>query len=170
MVSRKTLDGAPARGQWLDEQRPMLALGMDKRRKVMGAEHVARSLASADGNSLQQKLQQCVIELAWGGVWGRPGLDLKSRSLATLSVLLALGHLEEFTLHLRGALRNGWTPDELAEAIIQIACYAGWPAAVRGFRVAGDVFEQSATASGSTRGDKKVAKSRAERTVTHRRK
>lgn len=68
----------------------------------------------------------------------------------TLSVLLALGHYEEFKLHLAGALRNGWTHDELTEAIIHIACYAGWPAAVQGFRAAADVFGQPPDTDGPT--------------------
>ena len=78
-------------------------------------------------------------------MWGRPGLDHKSRSLITVSVTLAHGDMDEFELHLRGALRNGWAPDELAEAIIHIGCYAGWPAAVKGFRAAATILSEART-------------------------
>ncbi len=125
---------------WMPKDDPLIALGNVQRTKVLGPEHVERSLAAADKSPLKRRLQECVTGLAWGAIWGRPGLDLKSRSLVTFSVLLAQGRLEELALHLRGALRNGWTEEEICEAILQIACYSGWPAAIQGFRVAEEVF------------------------------
>jgi 4-carboxymuconolactone decarboxylase len=128
---------------WMDEGDPLFSAGLATRRKVMGEEHVDLSIDSANMNPFQQMLQDSVTRLAWGGVWGRSALDMKSRSLVTLGVLLALGRGEEFVLHIRGALRNGWSPTELAEAIVHIGCYAGWPAAVQGFRLAEGILSEA---------------------------
>lgn len=140
MAARKSSAGPRPKRAWLREDEPEIALGLANRRKVMGPAHVERSLSAADDDPLRQELEHCVTGLAWGAVWGRPGLDTKSRCLITLSVLLAQGRHDEVKLHLAGALRNGWTRDELVEAIIHVACYAGWPAAVQGFRAAEEVF------------------------------
>jgi 4-carboxymuconolactone decarboxylase len=131
---------------WLDESDPLVAAGMRNRRKVMGEEHVERSLTAADESPIKQRLQDVVTRLAWGGVWDRSGLDMKSRSLVTMSVLLAMGRGDEFVLHVRGALRNGWTPTELSEAIIHIGCYAGWPSAVQGLKLTEAVLSEAQVA------------------------
>jgi 4-carboxymuconolactone decarboxylase len=82
-----------------------------------------------------------LTEDAWGGVWARPGISLKLRSLITVVILAVMGKSDEMEGHLVGALRNGWTPEELREVFIHVSRYAGYPAAVGAFRVAGRVFD-----------------------------
>jgi 4-carboxymuconolactone decarboxylase len=82
--------------------------------------------------------------LAWGAVWGRPGLDVKSRSLVTVSILIALGRTTELAVHINGALNNGWTKAELQEILIHSSAYCGWPAALEASRVAKEVLDQRA--------------------------
>lgn len=111
------------------------------RRAVLGDDYVDRSVRRADERPFFKPLNESVTALAWGQIWDRPGLDRKHRSLITVSILLALGRRHELELHLRGALRNGWTAAELQEVILHAGCYAGWPAAVEGYRVAADIVE-----------------------------
>ena len=115
--------------------------GMATRRKVLGDEYVDAALANAD--EFSRDLQRMITEFAWGGVWSRDGLSLKQRSLNNLGMLAALNRPHELEIHLRGALNNGCTPDEIRETFLQVAIYAGFPAAVDAFRVARRVLSES---------------------------
>jgi 4-carboxymuconolactone decarboxylase len=112
--------------------------GLGVRRAVLGDEYVDRALARQD--DFTAPFQDFITRYAWGEVWGRPGLDRRTRSCITVALLAALGHEAELAIHLRGARRNGVTVDELREVLLQTAIYAGVPAANRAFRVAGDVL------------------------------
>jgi len=116
--------------------------GMEVRREVLGAEHVDR--ATANASELTTEFQQLITEYAWGTVWTRPGLDRRSRSMITLTALIALGHDEELALHLRAARTNGLTVDEIKEVLLQTAIYCGVPAANTAFRIAQQVLEEAA--------------------------
>ncbi len=110
------------------------------RRKVMGDEYVQRSWDQAD--ETMQFFLQNATELAWGNFWTRPGLDLRTRSAVTLSVLAALGRVNEIRGHVRGALNNGLTPEEIRELFLHVACYAGFPAGLEAAKVAGEVLKE----------------------------
>jgi 4-carboxymuconolactone decarboxylase len=111
---------------------------MEIRRRVLGDEHVDRATDAV--TDLDEDFQRWITEAAWGGVWARPGLDLKTRSLLTIAILGALNH-EELELHLRAARNTGVTPGEVSEALLHVAVYAGVPAANRAFKVAKAVYE-----------------------------
>ena len=110
------------------------------RREVLGDEHVDRAAAAA--SELTREFQDLITRYAWGEIWGRPGLDRRSRSLITLTALVALGHHEELALHIRGARRNGLSQDEIKEVLLQTAIYCGVPAANTAFRVARHVLDE----------------------------
>ncbi len=114
--------------------------GMKLRREVMGDAHVDRSLAAAD--ELTRPLQDLVIEIGWGEIWARPGLEKRDRSLINIAMLTALNRSTELENHLRGALNNGVTPDEIVEVILQTAVYCGMPAAIDSMRKVKAVFEE----------------------------
>jgi 4-carboxymuconolactone decarboxylase len=114
--------------------------GLTIRKEVLGAEHVERALAGADDFS--RPYQELITEYCWGAVWGRPGLSRKTRSLLNLAMLTALGREEEFKLHVRAALRNGVTREDIREVLLQTAIYCGVPAANSAFRQAREVFAQ----------------------------
>ena len=114
--------------------------GMAIRREVLGAEHVDRSMQSADDFNLP--FQELIIEYAWGAVWGRPGLERKTRSMLNLAMLTALNRPHELELHVRGALTNGVTRDEMREIFMHASVYCGVPAALDAFRVARKVFAE----------------------------
>ena len=114
--------------------------GIKIRREVLGDDYVDRALASVD--DFTREFQTMVTEIAWGGIWGRPGLSRKQRSLNNLCMLAALNRPEEFELHFRGALTNGCTLDELKETLLQIAVYCGMPAGVGAFRIARKVLDE----------------------------
>ena len=116
------------------------AAGMQVRRAVLGDAHVDRAARAAD--DLTAEFQQFITTYAWGSIWTRPGLDRRSRSLITLTALVAGGHHEELALHLRGALRNGVTREEIKELLLQTAIYCGVPAANTAFRIAQGVFAE----------------------------
>ncbi|MWB97218.1 4-carboxymuconolactone decarboxylase [Agromyces seonyuensis] len=116
--------------------------GMAVRREVLGDAHVDRAVAGT--TEFTADFQDFITRTAWGDVWSRPGLDRRSRSVAVLSTLIALGHHEEFAMHCRAALRNGLTVDEIREVILQSAIYAGVPAANTAFRIAREVFDAEA--------------------------
>lgn len=118
------------------------AAGMRNRRRVLGDAYVDRSWAAAQATPFLLPLQEAVTGLAWGSIWDRPGLDLKTRSLVTVSVLIATNRRHELALHLRGALNVGWTREELQEIFLHAGCYCGWPAAVDAYRVAAEVFAE----------------------------
>jgi len=112
--------------------------GMRARRAVLGDEHVDRALAGT--TELTSDFQDFITRVAWGDIWSRPGLDRRSRSIVVLTALIAHGHHEELAMHLRAALRNGLTVDEIREIILQSAVYSGVPAANTAFRVASEVL------------------------------
>ncbi len=116
--------------------------GMVVRREVLSDAHVDRSIAST--TEFTGDFQDFITRVAWGDVWSRPGLDRRSRSVAVLTAMIALGHHEEFVMHVRAALRNGLTPDEIKEVILQSAVYCGVPAANTAFRLANEVLRDKA--------------------------
>ncbi|MFF4302418.1 4-carboxymuconolactone decarboxylase [Streptomyces sp. NPDC001601] len=120
--------------------------GLKVRREVLGDAHVDRALAQAD--EFSGDFQEFVTRYAWGEIWDRPGLDRRSRSCVTLTALVAGGHLEELGFHLRAALRNGLTPAEIKEVLLQAAVYCGVPAANSAFRVAQQVIREETTPEG----------------------
>ncbi|MEV0124528.1 4-carboxymuconolactone decarboxylase [Streptomyces sp. NPDC050703] len=117
--------------------------GIKVRREVLGDAHVDGVLAAADDFS--GDFQELITRYAWGEVWNRPGLDRRSRSCVTLTALVAGGHLEELAFHTRAALRNGLTPAEIKEVLLQAAVYCGVPAANSAFRVAQAVIREETT-------------------------
>ena len=112
--------------------------GMAVRREVLGDDHVDR--ATARTTDLTRDFQRFITEYAWGSVWTRPGLARRERSIITLTALVAGGHHEERAMHLRAALGNGLSVEEVAEVLLQTAVYCGVPAANAAFRVAQEVF------------------------------
>ena len=108
--------------------------GMAVRREVLGDAHVDR--AQARTTDLTRDFQAFITRYAWGEVWTRPGLDRRTRSVVTLTALMAGGHWDELAMHVRGAVRNGLGPEEIAEVILHAAVYCGVPAANRAFAVA----------------------------------
>ncbi len=116
---------------------------MKVRREVLGDAHVDRELAQADDFS--GAFQELLTRYAWGEIWDRPGLDRRTRSCVTLTALVAGGHTEELASHTRAALRNGLTPDEIGEVLLQAAVYCGVPAAAGAFRVAQQVIREETT-------------------------
>ena len=114
--------------------------GLATRREVLGNDSVDRALASAD--EFSRPLQELVTEFAWGTVWQRPGLPRRDRSLMTVVMLVALNRPHELRLHLRGALNNGLSREEIREALLHAAVYCGMPAAVDAFRAAREVFAE----------------------------
>ena len=119
--------------------------GMKTRREVLGDAHVDRAEAGKTG--FTERFQELITRYAWGEIWTRPGLDRKTRSCITITALVAGGHYEELALHVRAARRNGLTPEEIEEVLLQCAIYCGVPAANHAFAVAQAVLaedEQSA--------------------------
>jgi 4-carboxymuconolactone decarboxylase len=114
--------------------------GLEIRREVLGAEHVDKAIAAAD--DFNRPLQELLNTYCWGEVWGRPGLPRKTRSLLNLAMLTALNREHELKLHVRGALRNGVSREEITEVLLQCAIYCGVPAAVSGFRAARQVLDE----------------------------
>ena len=114
--------------------------GLTVRREVLGDEHVDRSLAAA--TDLTRDFQDFITTYAWGGIWTRPGLDRRSRSMVTLTALVGGGHHEELALHLRAARSNGLSWDEIKEVLLQTAVYCGVPAANTAFRIAQQVRDE----------------------------
>lgn len=116
------------------DERARHEAGMAVRRQVLGDAHVDRAVAGTD--DFTADFQDLITRYAWGEVWTRPGLDRRTRSCITLAVLATLHHDEELAMHVRAALRNGLTPEEVSEVLLQVAVYAGVPAANRAFKVA----------------------------------
>lgn len=108
--------------------------GMRVRRDVLGDEHVDRAIAGT--NDVTRDFQDYITRNAWGDIWSRPGLPRRDRSLITLALLAALQHEGELAMHIRAALRNGVTKEEISEVLLQVGVYAGAPAANRAFAVA----------------------------------
>ncbi|BEI35296.1 carboxymuconolactone decarboxylase family protein [Polynucleobacter sp. HIN6] len=114
--------------------------GLKTRREVLGAEYVDQAIRNADSFNLP--LQELVTEYCWNEIWNRPGLDRKTRSIVNLAMLTALNRPHELKLHVKGAINNGLTKDEIAEIFLQSAIYCGLPAAIDSFRTAKDVFKE----------------------------
>jgi 4-carboxymuconolactone decarboxylase len=114
--------------------------GMRIRREVLGDDHVDHAVAGT--TDFTRDFQELITRYAWGEVWARPGLDRKTRSAITLTALTALGHHHELAMHLRAALRNGMTVDEIKEVLLQCAVYCGVPAANRAFAIAQEVLDE----------------------------
>jgi len=113
--------------------------GMRMRRSILGDEHVDR--AEANKTSFDADFQQFLVETAWGAVWPRPGLDLRSRHLITIAMLAALGKEHELGMHIRATQNTGVTQDEVKETLLQVALYAGIPAANSAYAIAKSVYE-----------------------------
>ncbi|MFI5082405.1 MAG: 4-carboxymuconolactone decarboxylase, partial [Streptosporangiales bacterium] len=108
--------------------------GMTVRREVLGNEHVDRAVAAT--TPFTEPFQDFITRYAWGDIWSRPGLSRAERSLVTLSVLAAMQHEHELAMHVKAALRNGLTPEQIQEVLLQVAVYAGVPVANRAFPIA----------------------------------
>ncbi len=115
--------------------------GLKVRREVLGAEYVDKSIASADDFS--RPMQEYTTECCWGKIWTRPGLDRKTRSFINLAMIAALNRPHELKLHVKAALANGLTKEEIAEVFLQVACYCGVPAGIDSFRIAREAFKEA---------------------------
>ena len=118
--------------------------GMQLRRAVLGDEHVDRAVETM--TPFTEDFQDLITRYAWGEIWTRSGLDRRTRSAITMTALIARGHYEELALHVRAAIRNGLTTDEIAEVLMHSAIYCGVPAANAAFRVAQRVLEEDGRA------------------------
>ena len=126
-----------------DETRAeMHARGMETRRAVLGDAHVDRAVERT--TPFTEDFQDLITRYAWGEIWSRPGLDRRTRSCVTLTALVALGREHELEMHVRAALRNGLTPDEIGEVLLQCAVYCGVPAANGAFAIAQRTLESVA--------------------------
>lgn len=114
--------------------------GLEMRKTVLGEEYVNKSLENA--NEFNEDLQQLVTEFCWGDVWTRPGLSKQQRSMINLSMIAALNRPHELKIHVRGAINNGLTKEDIKEIFLQVAVYCGMPAALDSFRIAQEVFEE----------------------------
>jgi 4-carboxymuconolactone decarboxylase len=122
------------------DERERYEQGLKIRRAVLGDAHVDKSLQGK--NVFNAEFQDLLTRYAWGEIWARPGLPQQTRSLLTLSMLVALNRGDEFRLHLRAALRNGVTRDVIKEVLLQTAVYCGVPAANTAFHLASEVFRE----------------------------
>jgi 4-carboxymuconolactone decarboxylase len=115
--------------------------GLAVRREVLGDSYVEQ--AAAKTTDFTRDFQRIVTEFAWGTIWTRPGLDRRSRSMITLTALIARGHHEELALHIRAGLRNGLSREEIKEVLLQSAVYCGVPDANAAFRIAASAFDEA---------------------------
>lgn len=129
-----------------DERSTAWKKGYEARSKVLGKEYVDKAYVDAD--DFTRDLQDYLTEHAWGASWARPGLDHKTRSMLNLAMITALNRPHEFEIHMRGALRNGVTRDEIKEILLQTAVYCGAPAALDSFRIARRVLAEEAAKAG----------------------
>lgn len=120
--------------------RDMFEKGLSIRRAVLGAEYVDHAINTAD--DFNRPLQELVTQYCWGEIWGRPGLDRKTRSMLNLAMISALNRPHEVKAHIKGALNNGLTKNDIQEVFLQVAIYCGVPAAVDSFRLAREVFKE----------------------------
>jgi len=112
--------------------------GLAIRKSVLGAEYVEKSIAAAD--DFNRPMQELTTEYCWGWCWGREGLDKKTRSIINLAMISALNRPNELKMHVKGAIRNGLTKEEIREVLLQVAIYCGIPAGVDSFRIAKEAF------------------------------
>jgi 4-carboxymuconolactone decarboxylase len=124
----------------MSDDQSRLERGDRVRREVLGDAHVDRSTAQA--TDFTRAVQEYVTAACWGDIWSRPGLDRRTRSLLNLAMLTALNRPHEFSVHVRGALRNGVAESEIQEVLLQTAAYCGAPAALESFRLAARVIEE----------------------------
>jgi 4-carboxymuconolactone decarboxylase len=127
-------------------QSDLFKQGLAVRREVLGPDYVDASLARAD--DFNAVFQQMTTEIAWGMAWTRPGLDRKTRSIINLGMLSALNRGSELRLHLKAALTNGVSRDEIKEVLVQVGAYCGIPAALEAFKIATEVFKEVDAAKG----------------------
>ena len=114
--------------------------GLAIRKSVLGAEYVEKSIAAAD--DFNRPMQELTTEYCWGWCWGREGLDKKTRSIINLAMISALNRPNELKMHVKGAIRNGLTKEEIREVLLQVAIYCGIPAGVDSFRIAKEAFAE----------------------------
>ena len=122
------------------DERERFETGMKTRREVLGDAHVDAAIAKR--NAFSEAFQDLITRYAWGEIWTRPGLPRQTRSLITVAMLVALNREEELRMHLRAALRNGATQEEIRETLLQSAIYCGVPAANSAFRIAQEIFSE----------------------------
>ena len=121
-------------------EKEMFEKGLKIRREVLGAEYVDKAISTAD--DFNRPLQELVTTYCWGEIWGRPGLDRKTRSMLNLAMISALNRPHEIKAHVKGAINNGLTKNDIQEIFLQVAIYVGVPAAVDSFRLAKEVFTE----------------------------
>jgi 4-carboxymuconolactone decarboxylase len=121
-------------------EKEMFEKGLAIRRQVLGSEYVDNALKTAD--DFNMPLQELVTTYCWGEIWGRPGLDKKTRSMLNLAMISALNRPHEVKAHVRGAINNGLTKQDIQEVFLQVAIYCGVPAAVDSFRIARETFKE----------------------------
>jgi 4-carboxymuconolactone decarboxylase len=121
-------------------EKEMFEKGLAIRRAVLGADFVDNAIKTAD--DFNRPLQELVTTYCWGEIWGRPGLDRKTRSIINLAMITALNRPHEVKMHIKGAINNGLTKEEIQEVFLQVAIYCGVPAAVDSFRTAREVFKE----------------------------
>lgn len=114
--------------------------GLKTRREVLGADYVDNTIRNADDFSMP--MQEHVTQYCWGDIWNRPGLDRRTRSFLNLAMITALNRPHELKLHVRGAIQNGVTKEEIREVFLQAAIYCGVPAAIDSFRTAREAFQE----------------------------
>lgn len=124
----------------MDMNKEKFEQGLQIRRSVLGAEYVDQSIQNA--TDFNMPMQELVTEYCWGEVWARPGLSKKTRSMLNLAMITALNRPHELKLHVRGAINNGLTRDDIQEVFLQTAIYCGVPAAIDSFRTAKEVFDE----------------------------
>ena len=120
------------------DERQRYEQGMKVRREVLGDTHVDKSLANR--NSLNEEFQDLITRYAWGEIWSRPGLSRQMRSMLTIAMMVALNREEEFRMHVKAALNNGVTPEQIKEVLLQTAIYCGVPAANHAFHIVNEVL------------------------------
>ena len=119
---------------------PLFEKGLQVRKEVLGEDYVNKSIAGAD--EFTRTMAEWSTEFCWGALWTRPGLDRRTRSIVNLAMLGALGRPHELKLHVKGALKNGLTKEEIKEIFLQVAVYCGVPAGIDSFRIARQAFEE----------------------------
>jgi 4-carboxymuconolactone decarboxylase len=124
----------------MDMNQELFDKGLKTRREVLGAEYVDAAISNAD--DFNRPMQELVTQYCWGDVWNRPGLDRRTRSFLNLAMITALNRPHELKLHVRGAINNGVSKDEIKEVFLQAAIYCGMPAAIDSFRSAREVFKE----------------------------
>lgn len=128
-------------------EKDMFEQGLEIRKSVLGAEHVEKAFANA--TDFDRPMQELVTEYCWGAVWGREGLPRKTRSLLNVAMLSTLNRSHELKAHVKGALKNGVSKEEITEVLLQVAIYCGVPAAIDSFRIASEAFRETESSAPS---------------------